>query len=230
MVMFKKTYFDPIAKLLKNPVHLLRTETFDFAKKHSEPGAAPGIENRKDIKEPPSPGEIPVSCICYSDSELINKKYDHIDQFIASETSSTCTGHKWINIDGVNPYVINRLREHYNLHTLAAEDALNVPQRPKIEHYEGQLFTIMRMLMLKDNRLINEQVSIFYLGNALITIQEAPGDTWDKVRERMKRTKSRFRRLGNDYLLYALMDAIIDHIFPLLEDYGDLLDELKLQV
>ena len=64
----------------------------------------------------------------------------------------------------------------------------------------------------------------------MITVQEAPGDTWDKVRERMKRTKSRFRRLGNDYLLYALMDAIIDHIFPLLEDYGDLLDELELQV
>ena len=63
MKTLKKLYLDPIAKLLKNPAHLLDPETFDFAKKHTEPGEAPGIENRKDIEEPPSPGEIPAFVI-----------------------------------------------------------------------------------------------------------------------------------------------------------------------
>ena len=229
MEKLKKLYLDPIAKLLKKPVYLLKPETFDFTKKHSEPGAAPGIEDRKDINKPPNPGEIPVSCICYSEAELIEKQYDGIDDFLASEESSS-DNYQWINIDGLNPYVVNRLREHYDLHTLAAEDTLNVPQRPKIENYEGHLFIVMRMLMLRNNRVINEQVSLFHFGKSLITVQEASGDVWDKVRKRMQKPGSRFRKLGNDYLLYALTDAIIDHIFPSLEDYGNILDELEQQI
>jgi magnesium transporter len=229
MKTLKELYLDPIAKLLKSPVHLLDLKTFDFAKKHTEPGAAPGIENREDIEEPPRPGEIPVSCIRYSKSEFVEESYDSIDSFLESHTPDP-DSYYWINVDGLNPYVINQLKKHYNLHTLAAEDTLNVPQRPKFEIYEGQLFIIVRMLVLKDKHIINEQVSLFHLGNVLITIQEASGDIWDKVRHRMSKPESRFRKLGNDYLLYALTDAIIDHVFPLLEDYGDLLDELELQV
>ena len=229
MEKLKELYFDPIARLLKKPVHLLKPETFDFTKKHSEPGAAPGIEDRKDIKKPPNPGEIPVSCICYSETELIEKKYDGIDDFLASKESSS-DSYQWINVDGLNPYVVNRLKEHFNLHTLAAEDTLNVPQRPKVEYYEDHTFIVMRMLMLKNNRISNEQVSLFHFDKLLVTVQEASGDVWDKVRKRMSKPGSRFRKLGNDYLLYALTDAIIDHIFPSLEDYGDLLDELEQQV
>ena len=225
----KELYFDPIARLLKKPTRLLNSETFNFAKRHSEPGASPGIEDHKDIKKPPNPGEIPVSCIYYSEAELIEKKYDSIDDFLASEESSS-DSYLWINIDGLNPYVVNRLREHFNFHTLAAEDAVNVPQRPKVENYEGHIFIVMHMLMLRDDRIFNEQVSLFHLGKSLITVQEAPGDVWDKVRKRIQKPGSRFRKLGNDYLLYALTDAIIDHIFPSLENYGDLLDELEQQV
>ena len=229
MEKFKETYFDPIARLLKAPAHLLKPGTFDFAKKCSEPGSSPGIEHRKDINEPPAPGEIPVSCICYSEAKLIEKKYDSIDDFLVSEECGS-DSYLWINIDGLNPYVVNRLKKHFNLHTLAAEDTLNVPQRPKVENYEDHIFIVMHMLMLKDSRIINEQVSLFHLGKSLITVQENPGDVWDKVRKRMQKPRSRFRKLGNDYLLYALTDAIIDHIFPSLENYGDLLDELEQQV
>ena len=229
MEKLKKLYFNSITKLLKAHANLLKSKAFDFAKKRSNPGAAPGIENHEDINKPPRTGEIPVSCIYYSKSEFIEKKYDNVDDFLKSENSMT-DGYQWINIDGLNPYVINQLKKHYNLHTLAAEDTLNIPQRPKIEYYDRQIFIVIRMLRLKDDRIINEQVSLFHLGNTLITIQEAAGDIWDPVRKRMEKTTSRFRRLGNDYLLYALIDAIIDHVFPLLEDYGDLLDELELQI
>lgn len=229
MEKLKKLYFDPIAKLLKVPTHLLKSEAVNFTKKRSDPGAAPGIENREDINQPPRPGEIPVSCIYYSDSEFIEEHYDSVDDFLKSDNTVT-DGYRWINVDGLNPYVINQLKEHYGLHTLAAEDTLNIPQRPKIEQYDKQTFIVIRMLRLKDDRIISEQVSLFHLGKTLITIQENVGDVWDPIRKRIKKTASRFRNLGNDYLLYALIDAIIDHIFPLLEDYGDLLDELELQV
>ena len=225
----KKLYSNRIARLLQQPVHLLKPEKFDFAQKHSCPGEAPGIEDRKDIREPPKAGEIPIHLIHYSESELIEKSYDHVDAFLVSEPSNS-NEYQWVNVDGVHPYVISRLKEHYDLHTLAAEDVLNVPQRPKIENYEGLLFIVMRMLMSKDNQIINEQVSVFRLKNTLITIQEASGDIWDKVRKRMNKPGSRFRKLGNDYLLYALTDATIDHIFPLLGDYGELLDKLEIQI
>lgn len=229
MKTLKNIYLDPIAKLLKQPARMLKTQAFDFARKKSEPGAAPGIENHKDIDEPPNPGEIPVTCIDYSLSECIEKKYDSIDDFLKSE-SSPASGNRWINVDGLNPYVVNKLREHYNLHTLAAEDTLHIPQRPKIENYDNHMFIVMRMLRLNNGRVINEQVSLFYLENTLITIQEAPGDIWDTIRKRMDKPNSRFRKLGNDYLLYALIDAIIDHTFPLLEDLGDLLEGIETQV
>ena len=229
MKTLKRLYFDPIAKLLKQPAHLLKPETFDFTKKHSTPGAAPGIESRKDIKQPPKPGEIPVSCIDYSSSKCSGTKYDSIDDFLKSEKTDF-DGYRWINVDGLNPYVVNQLKEHYNLHTLAAEDTLNIPQRPKIETYDNHTFIVIRMLRLEGSCMINEQVSLFHIGNVLITLQENPGDVWDTVRKRMDKPKSRFRRLGNDYLLYALIDSIIDHIFPILEDFGDILDKLEVQV
>jgi len=83
--------------------------------------------------------------------------------------------------------------------------------------------------MLRNDELANEQVSLFHQRETLITIQEVQGDVWDSVRLRMKKSGSRFRKFGNDYLLYALLDAIIDHIFPLLENYSDTLVELENQ-
>lgn len=83
---------------------------------------------------------------------------------------------RWLNVDGLHPYVVNQLRERFGFNTLAAEDVLRTAQRPKIEDYESNYFIVARMLRLKDDQLINEQVSIFVFKDTLITFQENVGD------------------------------------------------------
>lgn len=218
----------PLKKLLHSPLNLTVLKKLDFGKRNSTPGAAPGIENIEGINKAPQVGDVKIRCIDYSENHTSETEYNDIDAFLASERPAEAT-YRWINVDGIHPYVINRVKENFDLHTLAAEDALNLSQRPKIEDYDNSLFIVTRMLMMRRDSLGNEQVSIFHKGDILITIQEEKGDVWDNVRLRMKKPNSRFSKFGNDYLLYALIDAVIDHIYPLLENYSDLLSELETQ-
>ncbi len=137
---------------------------------------------------------------------------------------------RWINVDGLHPYVVNRLRQAYGFHTLAAEDVLRTSQRPKLETFDNHLFVVVRMLTLKEGVLRQEQVSIFLFKDTLITFQEAKGDVWDPIRQRLQKKGSRLRSMGSAYLLYTLLDAVVDHTFPLLESYGDLLEEMEVAV
>jgi magnesium transporter len=147
-----------------------------------------------------------------------------------SQTDSPQSPVRWINVDGLHPWVIDQLRQRYNFHTLAAEDVLRVPQRPKIEEYENCMFIVIRMIQLEEGRIRSEQVSLFLFENLVLTFQERPGDVWDPVRNRLKREGSRIRSSGAGYLTYALLDAIVDQCFPILEQFGDQLEELEQEV
>ncbi len=141
---------------------------------------------------------------------------------------------RWINVDGLNdPGAIRALAVKYGLHPLAIEDVMQTGQRPKLDPYpaEGErpphLFLIVRMLQHAQERLESEQISIFLERGLVITIQESPGDIWDPIRARIEKPGSRLRELDASYLAYALIDAIVDHCFPVLEHYGDRLEELE---
>ncbi|MFM2129902.1 MAG: magnesium/cobalt transporter CorA [Pseudomonadota bacterium] len=135
-------------------------------------------------------------------------------------------GVNWIDIAGLgDAEVIRRLGEMFGLHRLALEDVLHVHQRPKVEEYGDQLFVVFRTLDLKA-REPSEQVSLFLLPGLVITFQERPGDCFDHVRNRIRHGRGAIRALGADYLTYALLDAVIDHYFPVLEAYDDRLDDL----
>ncbi len=97
---------------------------------------------------------------------------------------------------------------------LAAEDVLLVPQRPKVDPYEDHNFVVLRMLMLKGDRLVDEQVGIFCFNDTLITFQERSGDLWQPIRERIEKAGSRLRLNDTGYLIYTLIDAVGDHLFP----------------
>lgn len=137
---------------------------------------------------------------------------------------------RWLNVDGLHPYVVNQLRQHLGFHTLAAEDVLNTSQRPKLEEYENHLYIVARMLMMNDSSLAQEQVSIFLFKDTVLTVQETPGDVWDPIRQRLQKPASRLRTLDTSYLLYALLDAVVDHCFPILEKYGEILETLEHEV
>lgn len=193
------------------------------------PGTRPGIESFESINQPPNPGAVHLQWYDYDAEKFRHEESSDIEKLCASVRPEG-TMVRWINVDGLHPYVVNRLRQSYDIHTLAAEDVLRTSQRPKIEEFAHHLFIVVRMLTLQDGVLQQEQVSIFLFKDTLITLQEAKGDVWDPIRQRLEKNGSRLRGMGPAYLLYTLLDAVVDHSFPILEAYGELLEELELAV
>lgn len=138
----------------------------------------------------------------------------------------------WVNVDGLaDTRVISELGEMFGLHALALEDVLHIPQRAKVEDYADHVFATMRMVTRENNVISLEQVSMFWGKNFVLTFQEdVEGDVFNGVRERLRKGGRRIRMAHADYMAYALIDAVIDGYFPVLEDYGDRLDELEEEI
>jgi magnesium transporter len=145
---------------------------------------------------------------------------------------------RWIDVGGLTDLaVIEALARKYHLHPLAMEDVLHVPQRAKCEAYpeegesQARLFVIARVLGVADGRLCEEQVSVFVGHSTVLTFRERDGDDlWALVRHRLSLAGSRLREHDASYLLYSLLDAIVDRWFPVLEEIGDRLDHLEDEV
>jgi magnesium transporter len=140
----------------------------------------------------------------------------------------------WVDVQGSgNTEFWERLQIVFDLHPLVLEDVVNVQERPKVEDYEHQLVIIARMVVPKTKicGFYKEQVSLVLGKHYLLTIQEeAEHDCFEPVRSRIEKSKGIIRKQGADYLAYALLDAIIDGFFPVLERYGERLEELEEEV
>ena len=111
---------------------------------------------------------------------------------------------------------------------LALEDIFNLGQRPKVDEYDRQLFIVLDMAY--ENRkeeVVFEQVCIVLAEKFIITIQEDPGDVFDPVRQRLREGAGNARFMKADYLAYALIDAVIDQYFPIVESLGESMDDLQ---
>ncbi|MGI8893072.1 MAG: magnesium/cobalt transporter CorA [Bacteroidia bacterium] len=190
-------------------------------RKRSKPGAAPGSLH------------IPETSV----KPIITHYLYRGDDFEKRVVSSVAESHKlvedkpdlyhWIDIRGYGDIKVFEDLKLFHIHKLELEDVLNVYQRPKNEPFENHVFLISRMMYLKKDVLINEQLSIFLGNNFLITVQEYYEDVLDPVRKRLTDGKGNIRIKGSGYLAYALMDAVIDHYYPVLEGMGVQLDELE---
>lgn len=140
----------------------------------------------------------------------------------------------WVDVQGLgSEEILKRLGNVFGLHPLVLEDIVNVPQRPKVETYDNQLLIITRMITPKGNGdgFTIEQVSFILGKHYLLTVQEEPEfDTFNPVRDRIRTCKGFIRSHGADYLAYALLDTIIDGFFPVLENYGEQVEDLEDQV
>lgn len=139
-------------------------------------------------------------------------------------------GITWVDVDGVhNVEMIRRLGDQYALHPLVLEDIVNTVQRPKIEDYGNYLFIVLRMLRPTGTATFtSEQLSIILGPSHIFTFQEGlQGDVFDSVRERLRNGKGKARGLGADYLAYALIDAVVDNYFSVLEDLGEQIVNLE---
>jgi magnesium transporter len=140
----------------------------------------------------------------------------------------------WIDVLGLgNMATWEALSPIFNLHQMIVEDVVNVPQRPKVEHYHDQLLIIAIMVVLNPARtgFTKEQVSLVLGKNYLLTVQEEPEeDCFHGVRQRIEIDRGIIRTQGADYLAYCLLDAIVDGYFPVLEYYGELIEDLEEEV
>ena len=203
----------------------LRARKGKLGKRHHKPGTSPGT-----LRPPETPGAGPVriTVMDYSPERLIERKIERVEELEQFCASPTVT---WINVEGLNDVgIVEKIGKMFNLHPLALEDVLNSGQRPKIEDYGSYHFLVMKSLFLKNGELETEQISFFLAGNFVITFQEVPGDSFEAVRERIRRGKGQIRRMGPDYLTYALIDALVDEFFPILEKYGEKIEDLETEV
>ncbi|HNX50729.1 MAG TPA: magnesium/cobalt transporter CorA [Thermoanaerobaculaceae bacterium] len=198
-----------------------------------EPGAHPGLDVHDLARMPSTRGQVGITCIDYCSEQAQVQDVTDVDAFVAAHRPEW-TQVRWINVDGLSDLtVVQALAIKYDLHPLAVEDVLHLSQRPKVDAYDSatehqaRLFIIVRMLQLVADRLESEQVSIFLGHKTVLTFQEAPGDVWEPIRMRLRSKGSRIRQNDASFLAYALIDAIVDHCFPILEHYGDRLEELE---
>ncbi|NNJ81834.1 MAG: magnesium/cobalt transporter CorA, partial [Flavobacteriaceae bacterium] len=137
-----------------------------------------------------------------------------------------------INVDGLsNTDQIELLGTHFQLHPLIQEDIVTTTQRPKMDEYDDYLFLVFKMLHYNERaELIFEHVSMVLGKCYVLTFQEADGDVFDGVRERLKNDKGRVRSSGSDYLMFALMDAVVDNYFTVIETLSDKIEILEDQL
>ncbi len=134
----------------------------------------------------------------------------------------------WLDVQGLgDATTIKTIADHLGLHPLTLEDVVHVHQRPKVEEFDDHLFIVLRMVrLLPDGQVDNEQLSLVVKEDLLVTFQERPGDAFEPVRRRLREGKGHLRRGGAAYLAYALMDAVIDSYYPVLDTYTNLMDDL----
>lgn len=193
---------------------------------YHHPGTLPGTIII-DIDAPPPV----IYLIDYSETDCIRRQVSTPEECAPYLESNSVS---WVDVQGLgNQDILQRLGEVFELHPLVLEDIVNVPERPKVEDYEEQLLFIARMVVPKEKEygFYSEQVSLILGKNYLLTVQEEPEhDAFEGVRSRIEKNKGIIRRQGTDYLAYALLDAIIDGFFPVLELYGERLEELEEEV
>ncbi len=135
----------------------------------------------------------------------------------------------WVNVGGVHKLdVLEAFGQQLGLHPLLLEDLANTDQRPKIDDYETYVFLVMKMLTTTDRGdTLVEQVSFVIGHNYVLSFQENGTDVFRPVRDRLRGGKGRLRQHGSDYLLYALVDAVVDEYFAVLEALGEKIESLQ---
>ena len=165
--------------------------------------------------------EAEITVIDYNIEQFQEKTVDTLEECCQFRDKPTVT---WINVDGLHDIqLLEKLGEYFGLHPLVLEDIVTTDQRPKLEDLSDYLFIVLRMLRYDGtkNDIRSEQVSLVVGPSFVISFQEERGDVFEPVRERIRKGKSGIRSKGADYLAYALVDAIVDSYFIILEQIGE---------
>ena len=202
--------------------HRIKRDEAARQRRRTAPGAPPGT-----LKSDPDAPRPQIKVIAYSDQDFVEQEIQKPSELLSFLGRYPVT---WINVDGLgDAQVLQELGQIFHIHPLALEDVINVHQRAKLEHYPGHQFLVFHQVDAGE-RVQSEQISLFLGSNFVLTFQEEAGDCFDPLRVRMRQHVGLIRQSGPDYLAYSLLDSIVDHYFPLLESYGERLDDLETQI
>ena len=172
-------------------------------------------------------GEVKVTLVAYDEAHFREEEIKTVVTCFPLEDRPTVT---WINVDGIHQVaVLEQLGDRLALHPLVLEDILNTGQRPKLEDFDDYLFVVLKVFRYDDQsgEMEGEQISLILGPNYVVSFQEKPGDVFDPIRERIRSSKGRIRKMGADYLAYALIDALVDHYFVVLEQVEERVEFLE---
>ncbi|MDP2090636.1 MAG: magnesium/cobalt transporter CorA [Candidatus Gracilibacteria bacterium] len=212
---------DKITKFIKNPFTFSLSRLIPKTDKiASSPGTIKYIGKKRNSK-------IKISLINYNENEANEIQIKSTKELNNYDTQKTI---KWINIKGVhNEKIIHEIGEIYKIHPLVLEDIANTTQRPKIEEYNDYTFIVLKIINFsKDNHeVLIEQFSILVGKNYVITFDENEYDDFSGVKARILSKKGKITKLGSDYLMYAIIDAVVDQYFTVLEEISEKMEELE---
>ena len=191
-----------------------------------------GLKRRAGASTPDAPsGHAVIRAIAYGPDGIESKDLGSAEEVAGWRGKSAVT---WIDIDSNgDTAAVQRIGEVFGMHPLVIEDVLSREQRSKVEPYDEHHLIVVRMFERgegPDADLSTEQMSVVVGRDWVVSFQERVGDCLDPVRERLRTGRGRIRKAGADFLAYAILDAVVDHYFPLLESYGERLDELEEEV
>jgi len=203
--------------------------------RHRSQGTAAGIEYH-DLVQTAGLAPARVCCTDYCRERVEIQTVKDIGEFLANHRPAWSQV-RWIQVEGLQDSgVIRSLAEKYQLHPLAIEDALDAGARPKVEDYPGtgdlpgRLFVVARTAHFSEGKLLAEQISFFLGRNTLLTFQQDPSPSVTEVCRRIESPRSRLRENDVSFLLYSLLDAIVDRFFPILEEFSERLEAAEDEV
>jgi magnesium transporter len=190
--------------------------------KHGPPaGSRPGA------MAAPAGVRLRIHVIDYTPERVEERDVTDVAELARYRDSKSVT---WIEVEDVGDEpTLRRLGELFAVHPLALADVVNVPQRPKAETYDQQELLIGRMVRLVNEEITSEQVSLILGPRWVLTFQEGAEDCFDPVRARI-RGGALIRQMGPDFLAYAILDAVIDGYYPVVERLGDSLEAIEDEV
>ena len=168
-----------------------------------------------------------IDIIDYDEAQFQEKAAKKAEECFPFKDTETVT---WINISGIHDVeIIKKIGKEFKLHPLVLEDIVNTGQRPKYEDFDDHIFVVLKMLYYDDksDEIKTEQVSLIVGSNFVISFQELEGDVFHPIRERIRNSKGRIRKAGADYLAYALLDAVVDGYFIILEKIGERIEGIE---
>jgi magnesium transporter len=171
--------------------------------------------------------EIKITIVDYDETQFQEKFSKTFDECFIFRDKSTV---RWINVDGIHHVeTLEKLGDCFGIHPLTLEDILNTDQRPKIEDFGDYLYIVLNMFSHNDknSEILKEQISLILGPNFVLSFQEKEGDVFNPIRERIRSGKGRTRKMGADYLVYALLDSIVDSYFIILEKIGEQIEFLE---